>query len=91
MLVYDDEVTGFGVFILRSGKRGFFLRYRIAGRERRFTIGAWPTWSVTAAREEAKRLKREVDAGNDPLGADALAPAGHRRAIERQGVLEVGL
>jgi integrase len=68
VLVYDDEVTGFGVFILRSGKRGFFLRYRIAGRERRFTIGAWPTWSVTAAREEAKRLKREVDAGNDPLG-----------------------
>lgn len=68
VLVYDDEVTGFGVYILRSGKRGFFLRYRIAGRERRFTIGAWPTWSVTAAREEAKRLKREVDAGNDPLG-----------------------
>lgn len=68
VLVYDDEVTGFGVFILRSGRRGFFLRYRIAGRERRFTIGAWPTWSVTAAREEAKRLKREVDAGNDPLG-----------------------
>jgi integrase len=68
VLVYDDEVTGFGVFILRSGKRGFFLRYRIAGRERRFTIGAWPTWSVTAAREEAKWLKREVDAGNDPLG-----------------------
>lgn len=40
VLVYDDEVTGFGVFILRSGKHGFFLRYRITGRERRFTIGA---------------------------------------------------
>lgn len=60
VLVYDDAVTGFGVFILRSGKRGVFLRYRIAGRERRFTIDAWPTWSVTAAREEAKRLKREA-------------------------------
>lgn len=68
VLVYDDKVTGFGVYILGSGTRGFFLRYRIAGRDRRFTIGAWPTWSVTAAREEAKRPKREVDAGNDPLG-----------------------
>jgi len=67
LLVYD-EVTGFGLYILRSGKRGFFLRYRIAGRDRRFTIGSWPTWSVTAAREEAKRLKREIDAGHDPLG-----------------------
>jgi hypothetical protein len=27
----------------------------------------------------------------EPLGADALAPAGHGGAIERQGVLEVGL
>ncbi len=27
----------------------------------------------------------------EPLGADALAPAGQRGAIQRQGVLEVGL
>jgi hypothetical protein len=67
-LVYDDEVTGFAICIYRSGKRAFVLRYRIAGRARHFTIGSWPDWSVTAARDEAKRLKREVDAGNDPLG-----------------------
>src|SRR5581483_8787158 len=67
LLVYDDEVTGFAICVYRSGKRAFVLRYRVGGRSRHFTIGAWPTWSVTAAREEAKRLKREVDAGNDPL------------------------
>lgn len=44
-----------------------FLSYRVAGRDRRLTIGSWPDWSVTAAREEAKRLKREIDAGRDPL------------------------
>jgi hypothetical protein len=27
----------------------------------------------------------------EPLGADALAPADHRGAVERQGVLKVGL
>jgi hypothetical protein len=68
VLVYDDEVTGFAICLYRSGKRAFVLRYRIAGRARHFTIGSWPDWSVTAAREDAKRLKREVDAGNDPLG-----------------------
>ena len=33
------------------------------------TIGSWPGWSVTAAREEAKRLRQEIDKGNDPLAA----------------------
>jgi hypothetical protein len=32
------------------------------------TIGRWPEWSTTAAREQAKELRREIDAGGDPLG-----------------------
>jgi len=43
------------------------LRYRIDNRERRLTIGSYPDWSVTAAREEAKAIKRQVDVGRDPL------------------------
>jgi integrase len=43
------------------------LIYRSSGRQRRLTIGTWPAWSVTTAREEAKRLKREIDKGEDPL------------------------
>ena len=31
------------------------------------TIGTWPSWSVTAARDEAKRLKRDIDRGEDPM------------------------
>ena len=66
-IVYDKEVVGFGVRITSGGTRAFILTYRIDARERRLTIGAWPDWSVTAAREEAKRLKREIDQGRDPL------------------------
>jgi hypothetical protein len=61
IIVYDEEVVGFGVRITSAGTRAFILTYRIEARERRLTIGAWPDWSVTAAREEAKRLKREID------------------------------
>ncbi|MFQ5439602.1 MAG: tyrosine-type recombinase/integrase, partial [Paracoccaceae bacterium] len=43
--------------------------YRSAGRQRRMTIGRWPEWTVTAARERAKDLRREIDEGRDPLGA----------------------
>src|SRR5262249_52939960 len=34
----------------------------------RYTIGTFPDWQTAAARDEAKRLKREIDAGGDPLG-----------------------
>src|SRR5271163_4887775 len=69
---WDDEVTGFGVRMFAptkrrpDGSRSFFLNYRIAGREKRFTIGSQPEWSAKAAREEAKRLRREIDRGSDP-------------------------
>jgi integrase len=39
-----------------------------AGRERRITIGSAEVWRATAAREEAKRLKRMISEGGDPLG-----------------------
>src|SRR5262245_48516028 len=69
-ITYDDAVKGLGVRITAAGGRAFILNYRrkLDGRERRITIGSFPDWSTTAAREEAKRLKRAVDGGADPVG-----------------------
>jgi integrase len=66
-IVYDAEVRGFGARITAGGSRSFILNYRINGRERRHTIGQFPTWSVRSAREEAAKLKRDIDRGHDPL------------------------
>jgi len=66
--VFDTDVRGFAICIYRSGNRSFTLDYRSAGRQRRMAIGRWPEWSTTAARERAKELRREIDAGADPLG-----------------------
>jgi integrase len=68
--VWDDDpkATGFGVRIYSSGARSFFVNYRVSGRERRHTIGPFPRWSVAAARERAKELRREIDQGHDPAG-----------------------
>lgn len=41
--------------------------YWVAGRQRRQSIGRWPEWTVTTARECAKALRRAVDGGLDPL------------------------
>lgn len=67
-IVYDGEVKGFGLRVTEKGAKAFILNYYASGRERRFTIGQYPDWTVSAAREEAKTLKREIDRGFDPLG-----------------------
>jgi integrase len=70
-ICYDSEVTGFGCRVTAGGARSFILNYRTtSGRERRYTIGAFPDWTTTAARAEAKRLKLEIRAnGYDPVGS----------------------
>src|SRR5437764_8576429 len=64
-----DPVRGFGVRVTAAGAKSFVLNYTIAGRERRLTIGGYPAWSVAAARERAKSLRRKIDSGEDPLSA----------------------
>ena len=65
----DKSVKGFGVRVTRAGARSFLLNYRTKlGRERQFTIGAFPDWKAGAARIEAAELKKQIDRGGDPLG-----------------------
>jgi integrase len=65
----EGWTSGFALRVTKAGTRSFVLSYRVkaTGIERRLTIGSWPTWSVTAARAEARELKRRIDTGHDPL------------------------
>jgi integrase len=68
--IYYDKITdGFGLRVTKNGARAFVLNYftRADRREKRYTIGPIDTWPAVVARNEAKRLLREIDAGNDPL------------------------
>lgn len=67
-IVYDADLPGFGIRLTKAGARAFVFNYMVNRRERRMTIGPFPTWSTTAARERARGLKREVNLGDDPLG-----------------------
>jgi hypothetical protein len=67
-LYRDDLVTGFAARVTAAGARSFVLNYVTkAGRERRITIGDCGDWATTAARARARDLRREIDAGGDPL------------------------
>jgi hypothetical protein len=69
---WDSELTGFLLRIFAptkvhpKGARTFYLSYWLRGGERRYRIGSWPDWSVTAARAEAKAIRQRVDRGEDP-------------------------
>jgi integrase len=61
---------GFLLRVTPAGARCWCLNYRVrdTGRERRLTIGDVAAWPIAAARERAAELRREIDAGGDPLG-----------------------
>ncbi len=69
---WDTQERGLGVRITAGGHRAFVLRYTAQGRERRMTIGDFPTLSLTAAREIARARKGDVIKGSDPLAAKAV-------------------
>src|SRR5258708_12626942 len=81
VITYDAEVPGFGIRVTKNDVRSFVLNYVVSGRERRMTIGRFPTWSATAAREEAKAHRRKADAKINPMlerPAQDLPPAPDR-------------
>lgn len=66
--IHWDTEPGFGVRVTSTGFKAFIFNYRTrAGRERRYTIGSFPSWSATAARDKARQLRRLIDDGGDPM------------------------
>lgn len=66
-ITYDARPFGFGIRVTAAGNRSFVLNYRFKGRERRITIGEYPTWSVIAARRQAEEYRVDIANGRDPL------------------------
>jgi integrase len=70
VILWDDELPGFGVRCRRSGGKVYFLKYRTAGgRQRWLTLGQQGPLTPDAARAKALREKAAVGDGADPSGA----------------------
>ena len=64
---YDDKLAGFGVRVMPSARRYYFVRYRNKhGRSRWFTVGEHGKITVDAARAKAKQIFQAVAVGDDP-------------------------
>jgi hypothetical protein len=63
-----EFVRGFAIRTTRAGTKTFLLVYVTkTGRERRHKIGDLGPYTVTTAREAARKLRALVDAGADPF------------------------
>ena len=71
-IFYDGSPTGFALRVTAKGVRTFVMSYtvRTNGIRRLKKIGQHGPngWTVTEAREEAKRLRKLIDDGGDPMG-----------------------
>jgi len=65
---YTHEIPGFGVCVTDKGAKSFVINYRVkgGGRERRYFFAQFPAWTMTAARQKAKELRRYIEEGGDP-------------------------
>ena len=70
--IADTELPGFRLHVLPSGKRAFYLAYRVGGgrgaTQREPKIGDWPAMKAEAARRIAADWFAEVRHGGDPAG-----------------------
>lgn len=65
--LWDNDTKGLGLKASTGGSKQYVLETRLQnGKTARLTIGSPKTWTIDAARNEARRLQVLVDQGIDP-------------------------
>ncbi len=70
--LWDRNVRGLGFRVTSNGHKSWCLMYRVDGRLRRHTLGAYPAVSLAKARSKALKALAQVADGLDPA-ADKIA------------------
>ena len=78
LLVFDDDLPGFGLRLRTGGSRKWIFQYRRNGRQHRMTLGSLTSMDAVRARNAAKKHHHEVGLGGDPAHdkAEAKTQAG---------------
>ena len=75
-LIFDDELPGFGLRVMPSGKRSYVVQYRIGTRVRRMSLGVSSVLKPEQARRQAFAILAAVKDGKDPAGERQAARQG---------------
>jgi hypothetical protein len=66
IIVFDDDLAGFGLRIREGGSRTWIFQYKLGAKHRRISFGSADAMTVQAARERAERFHAQVKLGQDP-------------------------
>ncbi|HKY96353.1 MAG TPA: site-specific integrase [Gemmatimonadaceae bacterium] len=66
-ILYDGELTGFGVRVYPNGNKSFVLRYGSNGSRKLLTLGKYGELTLQQARELAIDALRDTRHGHDPV------------------------
>src|SRR3954452_18911859 len=68
LVLYDAKARGLCLRVTpRTKSWSFIYRPEGSARQRRFTIGDYPAWGLSAARAKALGLRQAVQDGRDPV------------------------
>jgi integrase len=65
--VFDSQEDSLCLRVSSTGNMSWCVYYRLQGRNRKYTVGAYPTYSIAEAREHAAETKKVVAKGLDPV------------------------
>jgi len=81
---FDSQVDNLCLRISASGNRSWCIYYRLGGKNRRYTIGNYPTYSIAEARVEANQIKKIVAKGDDPVAERKVERAKRAAAMDAE-------
>jgi integrase len=84
VILFDDDLPGFGIRIRSSGARTWIYQYKLGTRHRRLTLGNVAALALVQARKIAGELHAKVRLGRDPAGEK---DEGRSRAAETVGAV----
>jgi integrase len=71
LIVFDNEIPGFGVRLRDGGSCRFIFQYKIGAKHRRMALGSASAIDASKARKTASELYAKVRLGQDPAGEKA--------------------
>ena len=85
VFLWDSATAGLGLRAT-SGSKNYIFQGKLAGEAVRIKIGSLSTYSIDAAREQARTLKKTLDQGRDPriVKAEITAADVAKRALDKQ-------
>ncbi len=66
-IIWDTDMTGFGLRLYPSNKKSFILSYRHNGIKREYTIGQYGKITLDQARKLAQKRMGDIADGQDPV------------------------